>query len=66
MLEQLAKAAAVVMVATLALLMLAAGVARADTLLVASIDSDKQSVESRPKPGMSMRRLNAPQIPATA
>ena len=44
---------------TLALLMLAAGVAHADTLLLASIDSDKPSVDSRPKPGMSMTAVES-------
>ena len=44
---------------TLALLMLAAGVAHADTLLLASIDVDKQSVDSRPKPGMSMTAVES-------
>ena len=44
---------------TLALLMLATGVAHADTLLLASIDSDKQSVDSRPKPGMSMTAVES-------
>jgi hypothetical protein len=44
---------------TLALLLLAAGVAHADTLLLASIDLDKQSVDSRPKPGMSMTAVES-------
>jgi len=44
---------------TLALLVLAGGVAHADTLLLASIDSDKQSVDSRPKPGMSMTAVES-------
>ena len=44
---------------TLALLMLAASVAHADTLLVASIDADKQTVDSRPKPGMSMTAVES-------
>ena len=44
---------------TLALLVLATGVAHADTLLLASIDSDKQSVDSRPKPGMSMTAVES-------
>jgi hypothetical protein len=44
---------------TLALLMLATSVARADTLLLASIDLDKQSVDSRPKPGMSMTAVES-------
>jgi hypothetical protein len=45
--------------ATLALLMLAAGVARADTLLIDGIDLDKQTVDSRPKPGMSMTAVES-------
>lgn len=44
---------------TLALLMLAAGVARADTLLIDGIDLDKQTVDSRPKPGMSMTAVES-------
>jgi hypothetical protein len=44
---------------TLALLMLAAGAAHADTLLLASIDMDKQTVDSRPKPGMTMTAVES-------
>lgn len=44
---------------TLALLLLAASVARADTLLIDGIDLDRQSVESRPKPGMSMTAVES-------
>ena len=44
---------------TLALFMLAASVARADTLLIDGIDLDKQSVDSRPKPGMSMTAVES-------
>jgi hypothetical protein len=44
---------------TLALLLLAAGAAHADTLLLARIDLDKQSVETRPKPGMSMTAVES-------
>ena len=44
---------------TLALLLLAASVARADTLLLASIDLDKQTVDNRPKPGMSMTAVES-------
>ena len=44
---------------TLAMLMLAAGVARADTLLIDGIDLDKQSLDSRPKPGMSMTAVES-------
>ena len=40
---------------TLAVLMLAASAAHADTLLLASIDADKPTVDSRPKPGMMLR-----------
>jgi hypothetical protein len=44
---------------TLALLMLAGSVAHADTLLLDGIDLDKQSVDSRPKPGMSMTAVES-------
>jgi hypothetical protein len=39
---------------TLALLLLAASAANADTLLIDGIDVDKQSADVRPRPGMSM------------
>jgi len=39
---------------TLALLVLAASGAQADTLLIDGIEIDRQSVDARPKPGMSM------------
>lgn len=44
---------------TLALLVLAAPCAFADTLLIDGIDVDKQSAESRPKPGMSMTAVES-------
>jgi hypothetical protein len=44
---------------TLALLVLAAGTARADTLLIDGIDSDRQSADSRPKAGMSMTAVES-------
>jgi hypothetical protein len=44
---------------TLALLILAAPLAQADTLLIDGIDVDKQSVDSRPKPGMSMTAVES-------
>jgi len=44
---------------TLALLILAAPYAQADTLLIDGIAVDKQSVEMRPKPGMSMTAVES-------
>jgi hypothetical protein len=44
---------------SLALLVLAATGAHADTLLIDGIDLDKQSVDSRPKPGMSMTAVES-------
>ena len=44
--------------ATLALLLLASA-AQADTLLIDGIDVDKQSVDTRPKPGMSMTAVES-------
>ena len=44
---------------TLALLMLAATGAQADTLLIDGIDVDKQTANSRPKPGMSMTAVES-------
>lgn len=44
---------------TLALLVLAATGARADTLLIDGIDQDKPTAESRPKPGMSMTAVES-------
>ena len=44
---------------TLALLMLAATGAHADTLLIDGIDVDKQSADTRPKPGMSMTAVES-------
>jgi hypothetical protein len=44
---------------TLALLVLAASGARADTLLIDGIDLDRQSVDTRPKPGMSMTAVES-------
>jgi hypothetical protein len=44
---------------TLALLILAAPLAHADTLLIDGIDVDKQSAQSRPKPGMSMTSVES-------
>ena len=44
---------------TLALLVLAASGAQADTLLIDGIEMDKQSVDSRPKPGMSMTAVES-------
>ena len=43
----------------LALLILAAPCAHADTLLLDGIDVDKQSADARPKPGMSMRAVES-------
>jgi hypothetical protein len=43
---------------TLALLLLASA-AHADTLLIDGIDVDKQSVDTRPKPGMSMTAVES-------
>jgi hypothetical protein len=44
---------------TLALLVLAATGARADTLLLDGIDLDKATAASRPKPGMSMTAVES-------
>jgi len=44
---------------TLALLILTAPHAFADTLLIDGIDVDKQSVDARPKPGMSMTAVES-------
>jgi hypothetical protein len=44
---------------TLALLILAAPCAQADTLLIDGIAVDKQSADSRPKPGMSMTAVES-------
>jgi hypothetical protein len=44
---------------TLALLLLTAPCALADTLLIDGIDVDKQSVDARPKPGMSMTAVES-------
>jgi hypothetical protein len=44
---------------TLALLVLAASAAHADTLLLDGIDVDKQSVNARPKAGMSMTAVES-------
>ena len=43
----------------LALLVLAAPGAQADTLLIDGIDIDRQSVDMRPKPGMSMTAVES-------
>lgn len=43
----------------LALLLLAASSASADTLLIDGIDIDKQSADVRPKPGMSMTAVES-------
>jgi hypothetical protein len=43
----------------LALLILAAPCAHADTLLIDGIDVDKQSADARPKPGMSMSAVES-------
>ncbi len=43
----------------LALLLLAASSANADTLLIDGIDVDKQSADVRPKPGMSMTAVES-------
>jgi hypothetical protein len=43
----------------LVLLVLAAPCAHADTLLIDGIDVDKQSVDARPKPGMSMSAVES-------
>ncbi len=43
----------------LALLLLAASSANADTLLIDGIDIDKQSADVRPKPGMSMTAVES-------
>jgi len=42
-----------------ALLFLAAPLAHADTLLIDGIDGDKQSVDARPKAGMSMTAVES-------
>ena len=44
---------------TLALLIFTAPYAFADTLLIDGIDVDKQSVDARPKPGMSMTAVES-------
>lgn len=44
---------------TLALLVLAAPCAHADTLLIDNLDVDRQTVEARPKPGMSMTAVES-------
>jgi hypothetical protein len=44
---------------TLALLLLAASAAHADTLLLDGIDVDRQSLEARPRPGMSMEAVES-------
>ena len=44
---------------TLALLLLAASGAHADTLLLDGIEVDRQSVDARPKPGMSMTAVES-------
>ena len=44
---------------TLALLVLAASGAQADTLLIDGIEIDRQSVDTRPKPGMSMTSVES-------
>ena len=43
----------------LALLFLAAPLAHADTLLIDGIDVDKQSIDARPKAGMSMTAVES-------
>lgn len=40
-------------------LLLLASAAQADTLLIDGIDVDKQSVDTRPKPGMSMTAVES-------
>jgi hypothetical protein len=44
---------------TLALLVLAASGAQADTLLLDGIEMDRQTVDTRPKPGMSMTAVES-------
>jgi hypothetical protein len=44
---------------TLALLVLAASGAQADTLLIDGIEIDRQSVDARPKAGMSMTAVES-------
>jgi hypothetical protein len=44
---------------TLALLLLAASGAQADTLLLDGIEVDRQSGETRPRPGMSMQAVES-------
>jgi hypothetical protein len=44
---------------TLALFFLAAPFAQADTLLLDGIEVDKQTVDTRPKPGMSMTAVES-------
>jgi hypothetical protein len=44
---------------TLALMILAAPCAHADTLLIDGIDVDRQSADSRPRPGMSMSAVES-------
>lgn len=44
---------------TLALLLLAAPCTQADTLLLDGIEVDRQTVDTRPKPGMSMTAVES-------
>jgi hypothetical protein len=44
---------------TLAVLLLAASSAHADTLLIDGIDVDKQTADIRPRPGMSMTAVES-------
>ena len=44
---------------TCMLLTLAAGLARADTLLIDGVQSDSQSSSTRPKPGMTMTAVES-------
>jgi hypothetical protein len=44
---------------TLALLLLAASGAQADTLLLDGIEVDRQSLDTRPRPGMSMQAVES-------
>ena len=44
---------------TLALVLLAASAAQADTLLLDGIDMDRPTVDMRPKPGMSMTAVES-------
>jgi hypothetical protein len=45
--------------ATCMLFALAAGVARADTLLIDGVESDAQSASARPKPGLTMTAVES-------